>query len=389
MANHKVELEKLFKKMLDDVDDLLEVDDILKEDMKDYNLKIQWVMNGIKGYQIFDNGKYTHKFREELEHPDLKLEFAEYDMSLRFLKGELKEYSYVYYKRKFKLYYPDRKETVNKETGPIIIKYLKHLLTARYTKGIIYHPFVLSKLPVFRKIIETLYVPENSDGSYIPINTTLGTYDNQLLPEKLIEYFINKTNHIYIQNTCGCREYHDCQDYDKFIGCMYLGDDVANLKVPPEKGHFITKEEALKHVIKAVENGLVPTLGRFTFESTSLNVEDTGHFMSMCFCCPCCCVIGKMTQNSTSELHGIFKRIEGLTVEVDPELCAGCGECLEVCVFNGMEMIDGKARINQNKCNGCGRCERICPNGAISIKLDDPKRLDEFISRIEANVDVS
>jgi hypothetical protein len=45
-----------------------------------------------------------------------------------------------------------------------------------------------------------------------------------------------------------------------------------------------------------------------------------------------------------------------------------------------MEMQDGIAKVNQ---------ERICPNEAISITLDDLKRLDELISRIEANVDVS
>jgi ferredoxin len=89
------------------------------------------------------------------------------------------------------------------------------------------------------------------------------------------------------------------------------------------------------------------------------------------------------------ELQNMMQRIEGVSVKVEEDLCVGCEDCMEVCVFEGMEMIDGIARVNQEKCLGCGRCERVCPNKAITITLDDPKRLDEFIRRIEAKVDVS
>jgi NAD-dependent dihydropyrimidine dehydrogenase PreA subunit len=81
--------------------------------------------------------------------------------------------------------------------------------------------------------------------------------------------------------------------------------------------------------------------------------------------------------------------MEGLTLEVDPEKCVGCGACMDVCVFVGREFINGKAVIDQERCLGCGRCEQVCPNGAINITLDDPKRLDELIKRIESSVDVS
>ena len=390
MSKIDKEIETHFKKMLEDVRLLIEQkEEILINDLKDYNMKIQWIINDLKGYQIFDNGEYTYTMGEEIKDADLTLEFADDDLTLKFLKQEIGEYSYVYYNRKFKLYYPESREEIEKETGPVIVQHSKHLLTAYYTKGIVYHPFVLSKIPIFRKVIEKLYEPEKNEGSYIPINTTLGTFDNQTLPQKLIDHFIDKTNCIYIQSICGCRAYHDCQDHEKSIGCMYLGDDVKNLKHPPEKGRFITREEAKKTVKKAIENGLVPTFGRFSFESTSLNVEDTGHFMSMCFCCSCCCVNGKMMQNSTTSLHGGFKRMEGLTVEVDPELCVGCGACMDVCVFVGRDIINGKAVIDQERCLGCGRCEQVCPNGAINITLDDPKRLDELIERLESSVDVS
>jgi len=85
----------------------------------------------------------------------------------------------------------------------------------------------------------------------------------------------------------------------------------------------------------------------------------------------------------------MFRRIEGLTVEVDPDVCVGCGDCLEVCVFKGMEMIDDKACVNQKRCLGCGRCEMTCPNGAISIEFDESTRVKGLIEKLETYADVS
>ena len=388
MYTEKIELETYFKKMLDEIDELLKVDEVLQKDWKNNNMKFQWFVNGIKGYQIFENGKYTHKFGEEIKDADLTIEFADEELALRFLKGDLEEHSYVYYKRKFKLYSVESKETIEHETGPFIVRHLKHFLTAYYTEGTVYHPSVLSRLPLFREIAVRHVEPENAFGSYIPINTSLGKYDNQLLPEKMIEYFIKQAKHINVQTTCMCRVFHDCQDHDKTIGCMYLGDDVANLKLPPGKGRFINQEEALEIVKRSIENGLVPVFGRSPGETNVLDAEDTGHFLSMCFCCTCCCVNGKIAKYASTALHG-FTRMEGLTVEVDPNICVGCGTCLDVCVFVGREIIDGKAVVDQERCLGCGRCEKICPNGAISITIDDPKRVEGHLHSLEERVDVS
>jgi Fe-S-cluster-containing hydrogenase component 2 len=62
---------------------------------------------------------------------------------------------------------------------------------------------------------------------------------------------------------------------------------------------------------------------------------------------------------------------------------------MEVCVFNGMEMKDNKAVVNQEYCLGCGRCEDTCPNGAISIDIEDSTYVDELIRVIESYADVS
>ena len=111
--------------------------------------------------------------------------------------------------------------------------------------------------------------------------------------------------------------------------------------------------------------------------------------MSMCQCCPCCCVLGKL-RYGPKEFSTILQRMEGITVQVDEEKCVGCGACTEVCVFrDALKIIDGKAHISQDDCKGCGRCERKCPRGAISITIDNLENINQAIDRIESHVDVT
>ncbi|NVM43368.1 MAG: 4Fe-4S binding protein [Candidatus Lokiarchaeota archaeon] len=388
MTTQNTELGTYFIKMLDDIDDLLKVDEVLKKDLKDLKISIQWFVNGIKGYQIFDNGKYTHRFGEEIENADLTIKFADEEIALRFLKGNLERHTYVYYRRKFKLYSIEKEEKIEKDSKSVTIRHRRLFLTAYFTKSIFYHPSFLTRFPLFREIATRHSEPENSFGSYIPINASLGKFENQLMPEKMLEHFIKKAKHFYVQNACGCRVFHDCQDHDKKFACMYIGDDVPTIKLPPSMGHSITQEEALTYAKDAIKNGLVPTFGRAPGETNAIGAVDTGHIMSICYCCPCCCLNGKIAKYATREIQ-MFTRMEGLTVEVDPSICNGCGTCLDVCVFVGRDVINGKAVIDQERCLGCGRCEQVCPNDAITIKIDDPKRVVEHIQRLEESVDVS
>jgi UDP-glucose 4-epimerase len=148
-----------------------------------------------------------------------------------------------------------------------------------------------------------------------------------------------------------------------------------------------TKEEALDRVRRAIDEGLIPLLGRAMGESAMFGVEDKGHFLSCCFCCTCCCVNGKMITYGPS-IKRIFSVVDGVSVHVDENLCIGCGKCIEVCVFKGREMVDGKAKLIEDQCIGCGRCADICPTGATTIEIDDVSRVEDLIAKIEAVVDV-
>jgi UDP-glucose 4-epimerase len=155
------------------------------------------------------------------------------------------------------------------------------------------------------------------------------------------------------------------------------------------KGKVVTKEEALKHVKLAIDNGLIPILGTIVMEAEEYDIQDIEHLLSVCFCCSCCCIKCKVMTHVSADVIRFFQRMEGLTVEVDENLCTGCEECMEVCIFKGMDMIGDVARVNQKRCLGCGRCENVCPAEAISITITDPSYVDKLIKKLEAHVDVT
>jgi len=391
--NRIVLIEEKFKEMLQRLEESLGNDKILQEDMSDFVLNIQWDIYGVKGFQKFNKGEYSFKFGQVLDDPDVTLEIKDMDTALKLLNGEIDSFEYRFYKRKAKFYYIEKWEKFKVDEEVLKTKHFKLILTMRYTKGIFYHPYIITRFPIFRDIIEKWYDPKTADASYIPINESLGTIEDKVLPLKVLEHFINKAEHFLICRSCGCRVYNQCQDHDHTIGCLYIGSDTLDVKEifpkkTPGSSYFGTKEEAMDRVKKAYDNGLIPVIGRLKWDAEAMGVHDRGHFMTVCFCCPCCCIVGKRIYG-TSELKKMMQRMEGVTVKVDEELCLGCGKCLEICTFEGMVLEDGIANVNQDKCLGCGRCERMCPNGAITISLDDPKRVEELIRRIEASVDVS
>ena len=65
-------------------------------------------------------------------------------------------------------------------------------------------------------------------------------------------------------------------------------------------------------------------------------------------------------------------------IEIDDELCDGCGQCVPSCAEGALQIIDGKARIvSDNLCDGLGACMGDCPNGALKIIERDADEFDE------------
>jgi electron transfer flavoprotein alpha subunit len=59
-----------------------------------------------------------------------------------------------------------------------------------------------------------------------------------------------------------------------------------------------------------------------------------------------------------------------MSVIIDLEKCTGCGQCLEVCPFDALELAGDKVSVKEG-CTLCGACVEICEPGALSLPEDD------------------
>ena len=61
------------------------------------------------------------------------------------------------------------------------------------------------------------------------------------------------------------------------------------------------------------------------------------------------------------------------SVVLEKDYCTGCTHCLDRCPTQAIRIVEGKARIIEERCIDCGECLRVCPyhaKGALVSSLD-------------------
>jgi NAD-dependent dihydropyrimidine dehydrogenase PreA subunit len=58
--------------------------------------------------------------------------------------------------------------------------------------------------------------------------------------------------------------------------------------------------------------------------------------------------------------------IADFLVVVDEDLCIACGDCLDRCQFNALEVSD-TCVVDSANCVGCGLCVPACPEEAMVL----------------------
>ena len=229
---------------------------------------------------------------------------------------------------------------------------------------------------------DLIYLPR--DG-VIPIHQSVAPPESTVLPSQVVDYFIERASYHWIMNVCICRDAEKCQNYPIDLGCLFLGE--AAQQINPRLGRRVTKEEALEHVRRCREAGLVHLIGRNKLDTLWLGVGPGGKLLTICNCCPCCC-LWRVLPHVSASLGECISRMTGVQVTVS-DRCAGCGTCTQgVCFVDAITLVDGHAVISE-ACRGCGRCVSVCPNGAIELSIDLTYSVEALIERISASVDVS
>ena len=135
--------------------------------------------------------------------------------------------------------------------------------------------------------------------------------------------------------------------------CVIIGSDHARHYVDMGIGRFITREEVFDILGKAQDDGLI------------LQPENSQRPEAVCCCCGDCCVFltkyKKLPRPADMYLSNFYAK-------VDPELCVGCGFCIERCQMEARILLDGIASVDLGRCIGCGNCVVLCQSGANQMR---------------------
>jgi heterodisulfide reductase subunit A2 len=69
---------------------------------------------------------------------------------------------------------------------------------------------------------------------------------------------------------------------------------------------------------------------------------------------------------------------------IEPDLCAGCGMCVQACPYTAITYDEKKrvASVNDALCRGCGSCAAACPSGAAEIGHFQRKQVFSEVSAL-------
>ncbi|MFA9422300.1 MAG: FAD-dependent oxidoreductase [Sedimentibacter sp.] len=159
----------------------------------------------------------------------------------------------------------------------------------------------------------------------IPIQSSIDGETHSASYEE-VETILNK-NTLFAVADCSCRRSRrllgeGCGHLEKDM-CIQLGIG-AEYYIRTGRAHEITREEAFSIIKKAEENGLMHSIPNI----------DAGETHAICNCCGCSCY----ALRNASYFNSPDMMRSNYVAEVDIDKCVACGQCVENCPVNALQL---------------------------------------------------
>jgi len=247
----------------------------------------------------------------------------------------------------------------------------KHYANAMLIIGI--YEFQVNKLTKeflkdFNEYLSEIWGAEANKTDYhqlrtIPVEKSLDP-KLKVAPYDNVRKIVEESNGPFAKINCICRQERNmygkpCKMTNHEDNCLGFGDMIQTY-IDQGWATQISKDETLRILQTNQEEGLILR------PSNSQDVE------FICSCCYCC-------DRGITELLKVPDPanyvISNFYSEVDPNLCTGCGTCIDRCQIKAITLIDDVSSIERIRCIGCGNCVAVCPSEAIILK----KKEEEYI----------
>jgi NAD-dependent dihydropyrimidine dehydrogenase PreA subunit len=196
----------------------------------------------------------------------------------------------------------------------------------------------------------------------IPVGRSL-TPEHVVLPYEQAEELV-RTQERFTVAPCICRREHTmvekgCDRPEET--CLIFGN-AADYYLRNGLGREIDLEETLEILNSAEEAGFV------------LQPSNAQKAANICLCCGCCCQVLKNIKRHPKPASLVSSPFVA-TVSLDT--CEGCGDCVDRCQMDALELDGATIALQMDRCIGCGLCVPTCPTESLALerkpKSDQPE----------------
>ena len=186
----------------------------------------------------------------------------------------------------------------------------------------------------------------------IPVGRSL-TPQHEVLPYEQAEELVRAQNK-FVVAPCICRREQSmvkkgCDRPEET--CLIFGT-TADYYLRNGLGRMTDLEETLEILNMAEEAGFV------------LQPSNAKKAVNICLCCGCCCLVLKNIKRYPKPASLVSSPF---VAAVNLDTCEGCGDCVDRCQMEALELDDHTVALDADRCIGCGLCITSCPTESLAM----------------------